>query len=193
MTDVIIEDTFAISAPLEVVAAYLQDIHRVKTCVPGLEAVEEIEPNQYEASLVVKVGPIQGSFRGTLDLDTRKVPSRFTARGKGRDQTTGSMVDVSFTADLEEVDGSTEVHAVADLTIRGRLGQFGSGVIQSTAHQLLREFAACASTSIGDGTSSSSPPPRAGLARVMARALVLHLRDLVRSAKRWLKGSTSRS
>ena len=46
---------------------------------------------------------------------------------RGRDGATGSQVQVEFTALFAEVDGdNTEVDSTPDVTIPGKLGQFGA-------------------------------------------------------------------
>jgi acetyl-CoA acetyltransferase len=75
------------------------------------------------------------------------------------------------------------VDTTSDVTIRGRLGQFGTGVIKSTADEMIKDFAQCLSVSLrGEGmtvgTASNALTAR-GLLLVILRGLVARLRELV--------------
>ena len=145
----IIEQTFTVQAPLEAAAAFFLDIDRVSPCMPGVESVEEIEPGQYQAVLAVRLGPIRAAFEGTMTLDDSEAPDRLSATAQGRDKATGSVAKVAFTADLREAQpGETTVVAVTDMTLRGRMAQFGTGVIRAAASELVDEFASCANATL---------------------------------------------
>ncbi|MEU8248070.1 SRPBCC domain-containing protein [Nonomuraea sp. NPDC048916] len=138
----IIQQDFTVRAPRDMVAEFLTDIASLRQCVPGLEDVEEIEPDRYRGTLRLHVGPIKTSFQGEISLDRDAAPVRLIALGRGRDRGSGTSVQVSFTAYLvESADGATTVTAVADIVLRGRLAQFGSGVIKATAEEVVRDFA----------------------------------------------------
>jgi uncharacterized protein len=138
-------ETFQLNAPPDRAFAFLSDVPRVASCVSGVEDVEQREDGSYEASLRIQLGPIKAAFAGEVTLD-QQPPDRLVADGQGRDRSSGSRAKVAFEAKLSPLeDGSrTEVETVADVTIRGRLGQFGTGVIRATAVEVIREFVACA-------------------------------------------------
>jgi uncharacterized protein len=181
----IIEESFVVPAGREQVAAYLLDIERVSSCVPGVDSVTQTGEGRYDAVLRVQMGPIRSQFAGQVDVDSSAAPAHLTAVGQGRDQATGSHAQVSFAAELtEQPDGRTEVACRADVTIRGRLGQFGTGVITSTAKSLVREFAECASSTLGapapagsEQALAAAKAPRMG--RVVLRGLLLYVRNLL--------------
>lgn len=153
-----IDERFTLEVPVETAFDFLSDVRRVANCVPGVEGLTEQEDGSFSARLKVQLGPIKASFEGevslTVDVDAR----RLSAAGQGRDKGSGSRAEISFTGDLEpRDDGHTDVATVAEVTIRGRLGQFGTGVIRATATEVLRDFVACANHSLRadpPGTSS---------------------------------------
>lgn len=154
----IIEQSFTVHAPRAETAAFFVDIDRVARCVPGVEEVTEVEPDRYQAVLAVRLGPIRAAFQGTMALDASEAPSRLKAVGEGRDRATGSVAKVGFTADLaEEVPGQTSVRAVADVALRGRMAQFGTGVMRAAAGELVAEFATCANATLA---AAHGPPGR---------------------------------
>lgn len=191
----IIEEEFTVNAPRDQVAAFFTDIHRVAACVPGLEGVEELGPNHYSARLGVRMGPIRAAFGGSLRLDPSDAPARLVAHGEGRDRATGSVATVRFTADLTEpTPGTTHVKAVADVALRGRMSQYGTGIVRAAAGEIVREFANRANATLAaeaarpaaaapqQAVATTAPPavataPQRGLLALLVRALLRALRD----------------
>ena len=201
-----IDERFTLEVPVEEAFAFLADVRRVAGCVPGVEDLTEQEDGSFTARLKVQLGPIKASFDGEVSLTTDVALRRLTASGQGRDKGSGSRAEVAFTGDLEpRDDGHTDVVTVAEVTIRGRLGQFGTGVIRATATEVLRDFVACANDSLradlpgtpphGDGVaphpdgsvqgtvpgrSAARPAPTAGLGLAL------------RIARSWLRSLLTR-
>jgi uncharacterized protein len=160
-----IEETFTLDAPVPQVYAFLSDVHRVAACVPGVGDVTQREDGAYEATLQIQMGPIKAAFAGEVTLTTTENPYRIEAHGRGRDKRSGSRAEVLFGGELEpEGDAATRVATSADITIRGRLGQFGTGVIRATATEVIRDFVACANGVLGEERApagSGAPLPAA--------------------------------
>lgn len=164
-----IEERFTLDVPVDEAFAFLSDVRRVAACVPGVEDMTEREDGSFGARLQVRLGPIKASFEGEVGLVADAAARRLTATGQGRDRGSGSRAEVAFSGDLLPGEaGGTEVVTVADVTIRGRLGQFGTGVIRATATEVLRDFVACANATLasdraagtagGAGAGSDVPP-----------------------------------
>jgi uncharacterized protein len=176
----LIEETFSVDAPKAEVARFLLDVPRMGACVPGVEDLQRVDDDRYAATLLVRMGPIHARFKGDVTLDAGAAPDTIVATASGRDSTTGSVARVTFSADLvESEDGSTEIRSVSDVTIRGRLGQFGSGVVSSTAREMVKSFTQCAGqelTGVGPGTLHGGSPR--GAASVIGSGVLSWLRDL---------------
>lgn len=187
-----IEERFVLDASPEATFEFLSEVDRVSQCVPGVEGLRRRDDGTYEAQLRAEVGPIRAVFAGSLEL-TPRPPAQLTARGRGRDRTSGSRVEVTFDARLSPLDGAqrTTVDSVADVTIRGRLGQFGTGVIRATATELIRDFVACANERVAaDGdTDGDTGGVRSGAATPSGRLL---WRVLVNLVRRWWRRLTGR-
>lgn len=156
----IIEDKFVISAPVQQVWDFFLDVPSVSTCVPGVKKVEQIDDQNFRGSLGVKVGPISANFSGKATLVDLEPPHRLKAKAQGKDKTTASMVNATFTATLTELEPSqTEIDYQIDVAIRGRLGQFGQGVIRETTKQITQVFVECVqerlTAQMAGGTSTS--------------------------------------
>lgn len=194
----IITESFTLQADAERVAALLTDIERVAACVPGVENVEMTEPNSYTAVLKTQIGPIKSSFTGSVQVDPSEAPARLRAKGQGKDRSTQSMAKVGFSASLEEIgNGMTRVDAEADISIRGRLGQFGTGVIQATATQMLNDFATCVNASLSATETGAESPPApertVRIARVVALSLWARVRAFLGSLRRKARNNSGGS
>lgn len=155
----IIEETFTIEAPIQKVWDFFLNIQQVSTCVPGAE-VKQIDPQNYDGTLTVKVGPIGASFSGSVTLTQQTAPTVLEATLKAKDKMTASTVQGKFTSTLTSVSPSqTSVNYSIDVAIRGKLGQFGQTVIQDTGKRLSAEFLACVKSQIEVPEGAAPPPP----------------------------------
>ena len=139
----LIEDSFAVTAPQREVWEILQDIPRVSACTPGVEQVEEIGPDRYQGMLKVKVGPIKAAFSGQVTILERSEPDHLSAQIEGMDRSSASNVKATFNAHLKTVGETTQVDYAMDVGLRGRLAQFGTAVIRGTAKKFVQDFAKC--------------------------------------------------
>jgi carbon monoxide dehydrogenase subunit G len=186
----IIEDSFEVPVGKAEAAAFLLDVERMGACVPGLQDIRLVE-NQYEATLRLQLGPIRSEFVGHARVDDSGAPDRLAASAEGRDRSTSSQVQVEFRAVVTEHPGPRSVVAcTADVTLRGRLSQFGTGLITSTSKSVLREFSHCASHTLAMSSSDADsavetpvahhPVPTPSVARILRRSLRLYVADLWR-------------
>jgi uncharacterized protein len=209
-----IEETFTLDAPVQQVYAFLSDVHRVAGCVPGVGDLTQRDDGAFEATLQVQMGPMRAAFAGEVSLETSENPYHITAEGRGQDRKSGSRAEVTFSGALEpENDDVTRVVTSADITIRGRLGQFGTGVIRATATEVIREFVTCANEVLQEeAAAAAAPGPPAGQApaapgaaatpaaertprprsrvtgRLVLRILVSWLRDIGRRLVEFVRG-----
>jgi carbon monoxide dehydrogenase subunit G len=188
----IISEVFSLEGPRDRVSALLLDVQSVRSCIPGVTDVTQVSPTRYDATLAVQVGPIRSAFRGSITLDHSQSPERLKATARGKDRTTGSLATVTFDAHLaESAPNVTTVRTTADVSIRGRLGSFGTGVIQATAEQMIGDFVSCvnAQLSSAGGTTTHAPARPIPVLRTLLMALWTRVRTSFRSRKK-RQGST---
>ena len=138
-----IEKTFTVSAPQEQVWAFITDPQKVAQCIPGCEGAEEKEPGKYAAAINVKVGPIRVTFHVDIEQTEERPPEFASYLSKGEEGTRASRVSATSTLALKPVSANdTEVTYTSDINIVGRLGKFGSGMMQKIADNLGEEFVA---------------------------------------------------
>ena len=141
---VLIEQKFTVRAPAPKVWDFLLDVPRMSDCVPGAEQVETLDDKSYRGTLKAKLGPISASFSGKMTIIELDPPHYLVARGEGLDARTASRATTHMTMRLREIGpGETEVVVSADVSMAGRLGRFGHGIMQEQARLLTEEFATC--------------------------------------------------
>ena len=139
-----LDGDFVVHAPINRVWAFFLDIPQVCACIPGVEAIEQVDEENINVTLAIRVGPIKAKFNGKASLTELVPPHRITARGEGRDHNTASIVSATFSVNLSEIEtDKTAAEYTVDLVIRGRLGQFGQGVIRATAKSITSIFVKC--------------------------------------------------
>jgi hypothetical protein len=138
-----IEKTFALSAPQEQVWSFITDPQKVAQCIPGCEGAEEKERGKYAAAINVKVGPIRTTFHLDIEQTEQRPPEFASYLGKGEEGSRASRISSVSTLALKSLSGnSTEVTYTSDINITGRLGKFGSGMMQKIADGIGEEFVA---------------------------------------------------
>jgi uncharacterized protein len=157
-----IEKTFTVSAPQEQVWSFITDPQKVAPCIPGCEGAEEKEQGRYAAAINVKVGPIRTTFHVDIEQTEERPPEFASYQTKGEEGSRASRISAASTLALKKVSAnSTEVTYASDINIVGRLGKFGSGMMQKIADSIGEEFVAELKGRLErDGAPEAAPPAR---------------------------------
>jgi uncharacterized protein len=134
---------FHVNVPIERAWVILTDVELIAPCLPGA-ALEEIEGEEYRGGVKIKVGPITAQYKGKATfLEKDAVAHKAVLRAEGRDTKGQGNANATITAQLTEKDGGTAVKVTTDLTITGRVAQFGRGVLADVSSKLLGQFVDC--------------------------------------------------
>ena len=76
--------SYTFEASQEEVWEALQDPTVLTGVLPGCERLEEVGDQQYEGELNIKVGPVQGKFKGRVEMRNLEPPNSFTLAVDGR-------------------------------------------------------------------------------------------------------------
>ena len=131
-----------IAAPKAKVWAFLMDVPRVSTCVPGVQDVKPLDDSNYEGTLRVRVGPIGLSLTGKISMDVRdEAAGKAEMTAQASDRKVGGGVQAKMGMQLEEL-GSNEVKLTisTNANVMGKIGEFGQPVIRKKAEQMMAEF-----------------------------------------------------
>ncbi|MBM3675709.1 MAG: carbon monoxide dehydrogenase [Actinobacteria bacterium] len=135
-----IEDGFRVELPVQDAWRVLLDIERIAPCLPGAQ-LQEVEGDEYRGVVKVKVGPITAQYKGTARL-AEVDDSAHTAVIVGNGRDTRGQGNASATIKLALLpDGAgTRVTIDTDLSITGKVAQFGRGVMADVSAKLLAQF-----------------------------------------------------
>jgi carbon monoxide dehydrogenase subunit G len=160
----IIKSHFSIDVPRDVAFKVLTDIELSAPCFPGAELGDKQPDGTYKGAFHVKLGPLSFRFAGKFgflemhpDTGTAKVSASGTdTKGRGGAQ---AIVDVS----MAEVDGSTQVTILSDVTLSGSVAQYGrgTGMIQALSQQLINDFAKNLSAVMTESNAAAPVPTAA--------------------------------
>jgi uncharacterized protein len=125
-----IAGTFRVAAPRERVFAEITNPALMASCIPGCEAIEVVSATVYRARIVIEVGPIKARFNLVVEVTAQEPPTRVLSVTRGEEGTRASVLSASNTLTLEAVADCTEVTYASDVTVTGRLGKFGLGIMQ---------------------------------------------------------------
>lgn len=131
---------FEVSVPIDQAWAVLTDVERIAPCLPGAQ-LQEIEGDEYRGIVKVKVGPISAQYKGKATFATLDAES-YTAvlDATGRDTRGAGNANSTITAQLTPAGAGTHVVVTTDLTVTGKVAQFGRGVLADVSAKLLAQF-----------------------------------------------------
>src|SRR4051812_20115990 len=134
---------FRVGVPLHEAWTLLTDVERIAPCMPGAE-LQEIEGDEYRGIVKVKVGPITAQYKGKATFVERdEAGGKAVLRAEGRDTRGQGNANATITAELVEDGDGTRVTVTTDLTVTGRVAQFGRGVLAEVSGKLLNQFVEC--------------------------------------------------
>lgn len=134
-----LNDEIRINAPRDMVYRSLNDPDVLRECIPGCEELVQHSPEDLEATVVLKIGPVKARFGGTVTLDNSNAPEAFSLMGEGKGGAAGFAkggADVTLIEDGDE----TLLSYTAKVEVGGKIAQLGSRLIAGTAKKLSQKF-----------------------------------------------------
>ena len=128
-----------IAAPIESVWAALNDPKILQACIPGCETIKQTSPTDFEARVVIKLGPIKAGFGGKVKLSNLNAPHGYRISGKGEGGIAG-FAEGGADVKLEAVPEGTKLSYDVDAKIGGKMAMLGARLIDSTAQQMAGQF-----------------------------------------------------
>lgn len=135
---------FTVNVPVQRAWAVLTHIELIAPCMPGAQ-LEEIEGDEFRGGVKIKVGPITAQYKGKATfLEKDDVNHKAVLKAEGRDTKGQGNASAIITATMVEVGAdSTKVTVTTDLTITGKVAQFGRGVLADVSAKILKQFVDC--------------------------------------------------
>ena len=152
----------------------LLDPEVLAATMPGCERLELVGENQYEGDLNIKIGPVQGLFKGKIELQDIEPPNgyKMTVDGRGAP----GFVKATATVALASEGDQTRLSYNGDAQVGGRIASVGQRLLDSSAKAIIKQSleglnatltarAAAAGATVGSegpGTEAASiPAPQA--------------------------------
>lgn len=133
--------SFTVNQPIAETWRILTDLERIAPCLPGAQ-LEEVHGEVYKGGVKIKVGPITAQFKGEAQFEERNdADFKAVLKASGRDTGGKGNASATITAQLTPVDASsTTCNLVTDLSITGKVAQFGRGALADVSEKLLAQF-----------------------------------------------------
>jgi carbon monoxide dehydrogenase subunit G len=151
---------FTVGVPVDQAWGRMLDLKKVAPCLPGAAIQEEIGDGEYAGTMKVEIGPIAVGYKGTVKFEeTTQRDHRAVLQATGRETRGQGTASATIVSTLREDGDGTRVNVEADLMLTGRVAQFGRGIAQGVATEMLDEFAACLEREISGGTAAEAAEP----------------------------------
>lgn len=133
--------SFVVDAPREKVWGLIRDPAVVAKCVPGCSSIEMLSPTSYRAAVKVGLGPLKMVFNVVVEVVEEIEPETVVSRTSGEEGGRASFISASNRLDLRALDaGRTEVSYASSVSMTGRLGKFGLGMMRKKADSVAADF-----------------------------------------------------
>jgi carbon monoxide dehydrogenase subunit G len=156
--------------PLAVDEAWtvLTDLERIAPCMPGA-TLEGVEGEEYQGTVKVKVGPMTAQYKGTVRfLERDDAGHKAVLRAEGRETRGQGNASATITATITADGDGSAVNVVTDLTISGKVAQFGRGVLGDVSTRLMKQFVDCLEKDLAASVEPSIPASREAAAPAAA-------------------------
>jgi hypothetical protein len=148
-----LSNEFTVGVPVAEAWQVVTDLERIAPCMPGAQ-LQEVEGDEYRGVVKIKVGPITAQYKGVASfLEQDRSAYRAVLRAEGRDTRGQGNASATITAVLvPEGEASTKITVDTDLTITGKVAQFGRGVLADVSTKLIGQFADSLNTELTSGS-----------------------------------------
>jgi uncharacterized protein len=164
----LIENSFDVDADPDRVFDFLQNPHNVATCFPGAELTEDLGDDSYRGKVKIKLGPVTAAFSGIAKITEKDAAARRAVLvAEGKDARGSGTAKATATMRVEPAETGSRVQLTTDLTISGRLAQFGRGIMADVSNRMVGDLARRVQERIESESAAASQtaaPERAGTA-----------------------------
>lgn len=136
-------------APPERVYQIFTDQGALARATPGIQSLEQVSENKFEAVMKVGVAGITGTYRGTLELRDQRPPEHYTlaVAGEGAPGFVRGTASFDFAA---TADGGTRVTYLWDVQVGGMVAGVGQRVLGGVARLLIGQFVSAMQKELAD-------------------------------------------
>ncbi len=130
-----------IPAPRQAVWDAINDPEILRQCITGCESVTKTSDTDFEAAVLVKVGPVKARFKGKVTLSDLDPPSSCTISGEAQGGVAAGFGKGSAKVQLVDADnGATRLTYAVNAQVGGKLAQIGARLIDGVAAKMAEDF-----------------------------------------------------
>jgi uncharacterized protein len=140
-----LENSFEVGASRDTAWNLLMDVPRVVPCMPGAQLTERVDDSNWKAEVSVKLGPIALQFAADIArTEVDEANERVVLTTNARELRGRGGAHATIESWLTELGPShTRVDVKTELTLSGLVAQYGRGIVQDVAGQMVDKFADC--------------------------------------------------
>lgn len=133
-----IEGEYTFDGSREQVWEIMRDPEVLASALPGTQSLDQVNENEYQGEMQVRIGPVAGLFSGNVTISDEVPPESLTMTVEGRGKPgfvkgTGAMKLIA-----QETD-KTLMQYQGDMQVGGRLASVGQRMMDSVSKSLLKQ------------------------------------------------------
>lgn len=128
---------YTFNAPRQAVWDAIMDPEVLAKILPGCERLEKVSETEYTGVLNVRIGPVQGRFKGKVVLSDLNEPESFhlDIDGKGA----AGFIKGGGDARLDFIDDNTVLTYTGEAQVGGRIASAGQRLVDTSARSIVRQ------------------------------------------------------
>lgn len=132
-----IQGDYVFNGPRDVVWGVIRDVNILVTAIPGETTVAPISDHEYDGTIKLKIGPVNGQFSGRFSYTDEKPPEtcKLVVEGKGAAGFAKGFGVINLT---EQPDNKTLFAYTGELNIGGKLASIGQRMIDSVSKSMIK-------------------------------------------------------
>ncbi len=128
---------YLFEGPQDIVWEAIQDPNVLGSIMPGGEGVEEVGENEYAAKLKIKVGPVQGKFKGNIKLANIDAPHSYDIEVDGKGAP--GFVKASGSLNLIGEGEQTLMTYTGQARVGGKIASVGQRLLDASTKAIINQ------------------------------------------------------
>jgi len=116
----------------------LTDADVLGRCIPGCQGLKEVEENRYDLTTKLGIGPIRGTFDGSVVLEDIQEPDHFTIKINAKGP--AGFANVTIGIDLSADGDGTSVAYNGEAVVGGSVAGVGQRMLGGVAKMIADQF-----------------------------------------------------